>query len=340
MSMEWSLKLEEYGTLLSKELGRFFEEVIAEAGGYHEFIEKMYRVLREFVLRGGKRIASYTTLIAYQGYLNEGDGPILNVCRGIELYRHAILVHDDLVDEDAMRRGGKTVHESFKTVYDDRLGRGVAVFAGNILLSLALKAVINSGFPPDKVGEVSSLMAEGFREVNESQILDLLFEYKDVDVGEWYTMASKRAAALFKTTILAGAILANAPPKDMELLKEAGIHMGYAFDIQDDIIDLFASREQYGREPGRDVLFGKKPLYAIYALRWKEELKKLVSRRDVDGIRRFVKNSNALDKAKREAFRHADKAKRLISETEMKEEAKDFFYYLIDFICESLDWYK
>lgn len=101
------------------------------------------------------------------------------------------------------------------------------------------------------------MIVDGFKEVNESQILDLLFEYKDVDVGEWYTMASKRAASLFKTTTLTGAILANAPPEDIGLLKEVGMHIGYAFNIQDDIIDLFASKKQYGRDPGRDVLFEK-----------------------------------------------------------------------------------
>ncbi len=338
--MGWDLELERYSSLLSKELDDFFEKGIVEAEGYHKFIGEVYRVLREFVLRRGKRIASYTTLIAYRGYSSEGHGPILNVCCGIELYRHAILVHDDLVDEDVMRRGGRTVHEEFKAAYDERLGRGVAVFAGNILLSLALKAVMGSGFPPDKVEKVSSLIVEGFKEVNESQILDLLFEYKDVDVEEWYIMASRRAASLFKTTILAGAILADAPPEDVELLKEAGEHIGYAFDIQDDIIDLFASEEQYGREPGRDVLLGKKPLYLIYTSGLMGKLRELVKRRDIDGIRRLVKDSKALDKAKSEALRHASRAKSLISGTGMSSDAKDFFYYLIDFICESLDWYR
>lgn len=339
--MEWGLKLEEYSSLLSEKLDGLFKETIVEAEKYHSFISEVYYALRDFVLRRGKRIASYTTLITYRGYSN-GSESILNMCCGIELYRHAILVHDDLIDEDVMRRGGKTIHEEFKNAYDSRLGYGTAVFAGNVLLSLALKVIINSGFPPDKVREVSRLMVEGFKEVNESQILDLLFEYKNVDTKEWYVMASKRAASLFKTTILTGAILAGAPPKDIELLKKASMHIGYAFDIQDDIIDLFASKEQYGRDPGKDVLFGKKPLYMVYALEQisKEELRRLMKERDVKGIKRLVKDSKALDKAKEEAFKHADKAKEFLSKTKMNEEAKDFFYHLIDFICESLDWYK
>ncbi len=340
--MKWSLKLEEYSSLISKRLDDFFKEVLVEAERYHSFIGEVYRALREFVMRKGKRIASYTTLITYRGYSIEGYESILNVCCGIELYRHAILVHDDLIDEDVMRRGGKTIHEIFKEMYDNRLGYGTAVFAGNALLSLALKAIISSGFPPDRIREVSRSIIEGFREVNESQILDLLFEYRDVDIEEWYVMASKRAASLFKTTILTGAILASAPSRDIELLKEASMHIGYAFDIQDDIIDLFATKEQYGRDPGKDVLFGKKPLYIVYALKQvdKEELKRLIKERNIEGIKRLIRNSKALDKAKEEAFKHASKAKEFLSKTEMDEGAKDSFYYLIDFICKSLDWYK
>jgi geranylgeranyl diphosphate synthase type II len=86
--------------------------------------------------------------------------------------------------------------------------------------------------------------------VNESQVLDLLFEYKTPDVNEWYVMASKRAASLFKASLLVGAVLADASEKDLRLLGEAAEHIGYCFDIQDDIIDTFASEEQYGRRPG------------------------------------------------------------------------------------------
>ncbi len=340
--MEWSLKLEEYSSLISEKLDGFFKEAIVEAEKYHSFIGKVYYTLRDFVMRRGKRIASYTTLITYRGYSDERYGSILDICCGIELYRHAILVHDDLIDEDVMRRGGKTIHEVFKSAYDSRLGYGTAVFAGNVLLSLALKAIVNSDFPPDKLREVSRLVIEGFKEVNESQILDLLFEYKDVDVEEWYVMASRRAASLFKTTILTGAILASAPSRDIELLKEASTHIGYAFDIQDDIIDLFANREQYGRDPGKDLLFEKKPLYVIYALEQvsKEKLKNFIREGNIEEIKRLIVGSKALDKAREKAFKHASKAKELLSKTEMNGNAKGFFYYLIDFICKSLDWYK
>jgi len=118
---------------------------------------------------------------------------------------------------------------------------------GNILYALAIESILESGFDHEKLTDVVSLFSSGFRDVNESQILDMLFEYQEPDVDEWRTMASKRAASLFRTSMLTGAILAQAPEWDCKILEEAAMHIGYAFDIQDDIIDTFASQEQYGR---------------------------------------------------------------------------------------------
>ncbi|MEM2936729.1 MAG: polyprenyl synthetase family protein [Candidatus Bathyarchaeia archaeon] len=186
--------------------------------------------------------------------------------------------------------------------------------------------------------------------VNESQILDLLFEYKEPDVGEWYRMASRRAASLFRITILTGAILGNAPENDLQLLGETAVHVGYSFDIQDDIIDTFASREQYGRIPGGDMARGKKPLHMVYTLkladqRQLETLKKIinkrwVSQRNLEEVRAIIRECGALEAAKEESRKHAERAKALIAQTGLSVETKGFFSSLISYIEESLDWYK
>jgi len=266
------------------------------------------------------------------------------------LYRHCILIHDDLVDKDALRRGGKTFHKLFVENYDDRLGCGTAVFVGDLMYAMALQSMLGSGFSEEKLSSVTLLLLEGYHSVNESQILDLLFEYKVPDVNEWCVMASKRAASLFKTTILAGAILGNAPKRDLQILGEAGTRMGYSFDIQDDIIDTFASPEQYGRPPGGDIALGKKPLHIIYTLKLanREEIAKLksltsmrrISPRDLELIRGIVRESGALEAAKEKSKEHAEKARALIAQTSLSDETRRFFSSLITYIQESLDWYK
>jgi len=348
--MSWEETIDKYGALIEEKLRQYFAEAVNAAKAYHPFIEKVYSNLEEFVLRKGKRLASCSTLLTYKGYAGDIDDRILKACVGIELYRHCILVHDDLIDKDNLRRGGKTLHRLFAEKYDKRFGEGTAVFVGDILYTLALQSLLNSGFPEEKLNRVAFLLSEGYRDVNESQILDLLFEYKKPDVEEWYTMASKRAGSLFKVTILVGAILANAPESDLEVLGEAATHIGYSFDIQDDIIDTFTSLKQYGRPPGGDIALGKKPLHLIYTLRLADQdgldtLKNLVGReqislKDLKMVRAVIRECGALEAAKEKSRKHAEKAKALIAQTGLNDDTKEFFASFITYIEESLDWYK
>ena len=348
--MNWEETLDRYGSLIEERLRGYFEKVCDESRTYHPSIEKLYSALKEFVLRKGKRLASCSTLLIYKGYTGEVDDRILRVCVGVELYRHSILIHDDLIDRDDFRRGGKTLHRTFAEKYGDRFGGGTAVFAGDVMYALALQAVLGSGFSSEKMVGVMRLLSEEYSNVNESQVLDLLFEYKEPDVEEWYVMASKRAASLFKTTVLVGAILSDAPDGDFKALEEAAANVGYSFDIQDDIIDTFASREQYGRPPGGDLTQGKKPLYMIYTskLASQEKLKaleKLVRREhlspeELESIKTVIRESGALEAARKKSRGHAERAKALIAKTSLSDETKEFFDSFITYVEGSLNWYK
>lgn len=346
--MGWEDLLDHYGSLIEQKLDEYFYSIIQNAKNYHNFIGKLYDNIREYILRKGKRLASCSTLLSYKGYKGEIDERIMNVCIGIELYRHCILVHDDLIDRDNFRRGGKSFHKLFD--YDKRFGEGVAIFTGDLIFPLALKCISNSGFSVDKVDKALSLMIEGYIEVNESQILDLLFEYTNPDVSDWLKMAYKRAASLFKASIVIGAMLGDAPDHDIEVLRRVGINIGYSFDIQDDIIDTFATKEQYGRKPGRDIILGKKPLHMILMLKRasNEELKLLnnimkkryIKNNELEIIKQAIKRTEAINFAKEESKRYAEIAKNLIKETSMNDETKNFFFSFINYIVESLDWYK
>lgn len=348
--MSWERTLDRYSSLIEKRVKSYFTEVVKEAGDYHPFIAEVYADLEEFVLRKGKRLASCSTLLSYKGYKGKVDNMILDVCAGIEIYRHSILIHDDLVDADNLRRGGKSLHRAFTENHNNRFGEGTAVFVGNIAYALAFEAIINSGFPEEKIARSLLILSKSYQEVNESQILDLLFEYKTVDANEWRIMASKRAASLFKATIIIGAILGDAPERDIKLLEGAARNMGYSFDIQDDIIDTFASEKQYGRHPCGDIIRGKKPLHVVHALNSENQEKagkltgflgkKNLNKEDVDRIRLIIKESGGLKNAKEELRAHAEKATALITQTNLHNEEKEFFNSLIAYIVESLNWYN
>jgi geranylgeranyl diphosphate synthase type I len=332
-------KLEEYSKIITEKGDEFhpFSGILSKKGG-------------NYILRKGKRIASCSTLLTYQGYADVVDEDILDVCVAIELYRHSILVHDDLIDMDDYRRGGESFHKFFSNDYDERFGKGIAVFYGNIFFSEALNTLLKTNFERNRLLEALKLMVEGYREVNESQVLDLLFEYKEPVLEEWEDMVSKRASSLFKVTMLTGAILAGVAGKELRLIEEAVKHIGFAFDIQDDIIGTFASEEQYGRPSGGDIILGKKPLHVIYTIQMvsdneKEELRGLLAKKKLDKnqiehVKKIIKNCGALERTRERTIEHATKAIETLNKTKMNKNAKQFFISLLNFVSQSLDWYR
>jgi len=344
--MSFEEVLDEQGRVVEIELKRFLGEERFRGHRYHRLIGQLYDAIEEYSTRAGKRLAACSTLVTYEGYTGHIDDRIVKVACGVELYRHCILVHDDLVDKDETRRGGGTLHVMMVGEMDNRFGEGTAIFAGDILNSLALKPIIHSGFEAESILEVVDMITTEYQEVNESQILDLMFEYTSPDMREWEVMASKRAASLFRATLLAGAILGKAPAEDLILLREAGEHIGFAFDIQDDIIDTFASEEQYGRVPCGDIHKGKKPLHIVLAMERDDRFAQLMIQSrgredfDVDEVRGRIIESGALEAAKEISRQHADIAMERIMATDMGDQSKDFFISFIDFVKESLDWYN
>ena len=343
--MGYEKVLDRFGSVIEDDLRSTFGLLKEEGARYQPFIGDVYEAIEEFVMRCGRRLAACSTLVAYKGYNGRIDDEIVKVSSGVELFRHAILVHDDIVDRELLRRGGKTLHRTLGE-QDENLGMGSALFAGNILYALALDAVSASGFDAPAVKEIEALLSSEYRAVNESQILDLLNEFKDPDVGEWTVMASRRAASLFRASMMAGAIPALAPKEDIALLEEAGRQIGIAFDIQDDIIDTFATRVQYGRDPCGDIAKGKKPLHVVIALQRDDRLASFMKREmelsdeEIGEVQEIIRGSGALDEAKAISSAHAREAERLISRTRMGEEEKEFFISFIRYVDESLEWYK
>ncbi len=342
--------MDDYSLEVERKLREHFKSEVRDARDYHEFIAKLTKNGEEYTLRKGKRIASFSSLVAYKGYAGKVDDNFLDFCAALELYRHSILIHDDLVDRDDFRRGGKAFHRLYIDEFDERFGEGAAIFYGNILFTMAMEIINGLSFEKSKVDQVRELCTGSFVEVNESQILDLLFEYKVPAFEEWQAMASRRAASLFKFSISSGAILGDAPPRDYLALNEAASCIGYAFDIQDDIIGTFATEEQYGRPPFGDVKLGKKPLHIVYSFECSKgrELRRLkeiletekVREKQINELREIVRNCGALERAKAASKKYSNEAILALEKTSMSKESKDLFSSLINYVGESLDWYK
>jgi geranylgeranyl pyrophosphate synthase len=191
--------------------------------------------------------------------------------------------------------------------------------------------------------EASNLLLEEYRKINESRLIDLWFESYLPEEKEWFLMASTRAPSLFRTCIGTGAILGGASKNLLSLLYEYAENIGYAFDIQDDIIGTFAPAKIYGRPPTGDLRLGKKTLFIIKAVEREKELLKILGR-GVNGTalhraRFLIKKSGGLEEAKRISADYTNRAKEIMKRCELGKESKDFFLKLADFILSSMEWY-
>jgi geranylgeranyl diphosphate synthase type II len=197
---------------------------------------------------GGKRIRPIL-LLAVLHELGQDHPDALKVAASIEMIHTYSLIHDDLpsMDNDDLRRGMPTNHKVF--------GEAVAILAGDALLtySFGVLARLNHVSSDDKVRLIDLLsVAAGAEGMVGGQVLDIEGEEKKLSLEELEQVHRLKTGALLTYSILAGAILGNAEPEEMVALGKFGEHIGLAFQIQDDILDVTGTSQELGKTAGKD----------------------------------------------------------------------------------------
>ncbi|MCH2224249.1 MAG: polyprenyl synthetase family protein [Crocinitomicaceae bacterium] len=218
--------------------------------------ERLYDPLRYFLQIGGKRIRPVLTILGAE--LFGADFKIaLPQALAIETFHNFTLIHDDIMDEAPLRRNQTTVHEKWN--------RDVAILSGDVLLVKAyqLLAQIN----PKQLPEALDLFNRTAAEVCEGQQMDMDFEERqDVTVPEYIEMIRLKTSILLGGALTMGAIVANASAEDKKHIYDFGQYIGIAFQIQDDILDLYADPKKFGKQVGGDVIANKKTLLHLTAI--------------------------------------------------------------------------
>ncbi len=216
----------------------------------------LYAPIRYFLQIGGKRLRPILLLLSARTV----GGKLKDALQGavaIELLHNFTLVHDDIMDHDHLRRGHPTVH----TRWDE----SVAILAGDGLIGLAYRHLMK--LPAQHLVPVCRLFTEGVIEVCEGQAYDKEYESRpDVTLPDYFLMIGKKTGRLITMATQIGAILGGGTDLEVEILREYGQHLGIAFQIQDDLLDLLESEEIIGKTFGSDVSAGKKTFLMIKAL--------------------------------------------------------------------------
>ena len=223
---------------------------------YDRCPSSLYEPIRYVLSLGGKRIRPVLMLLGYQLFHDQPE-QIMMQALGLETYHNYTLLHDDLMDNASLRRGHATVHCKWNA--------NTAVLSGDSMLVLAYQrmAQCDSRHLP----AVMELFTETALEIGEGQQYDMDFETRnDVTEEEYIEMIRLKTSVLLACALKMGAILADASQEDANLLYQFGEKVGLAFQLQDDLLDVYGDEKVFGKAIGGDITSNKKTYMLINAV--------------------------------------------------------------------------
>ncbi len=277
---------------------------------------------------GGKRIRPALYLLATKSNPNLDKNYVMPLAMALEMIHTASLVHDDVLDNAATRRGSATANAKW--------GNNIAVLTGDYLFAKAFAAIAKNDYGP----RISECLATILCDLSEGEILQNHFGYSipnSLDI--YYDRIAKKTANFIAISCEIGAIVAKLPEKDILALREYGYCIGMAFQIVDDILDLTSDSQKIGKPAGNDILQGVITLPVIHAYNHSadgEELKSIIENRkmtteDLARAIEIVKASNSIEFAKQTVVDFLNRAKNVLPDS-LPKSVKTSFVEIADFI--------
>ncbi|HUL39555.1 MAG TPA: polyprenyl synthetase family protein [Methanomassiliicoccales archaeon] len=225
-----------------------------EVGKY----EKLRKAIRHYPEAGGKRLRPIMAMTVAEAVGSKGQDAVPFGCC-LEIVHNFTLIHDDVMDEDSMRRGRPTVH----VLYDVP----TAIIAGDALFAVAFKVLATTPVDGERLRRLLESVSEAIYLVAEGQQMDIDFESRtDVTVEEYMEMVEKKTAVLFACAAEGGAIIGGGTEDQIQGMYEYARLSGIGFQIWDDVLGLTASEKVLGKPVGSDIRNGKRTLIAVHAL--------------------------------------------------------------------------
>ncbi|HID86909.1 MAG TPA: polyprenyl synthetase family protein [Anaerolineae bacterium] len=286
--------------------------------------------------RTGKRVRPALCLLACEA-LGGDPETALPAAAAIELVHNFSLIHDDIEDGSATRRGRPTVWSVWGEPHAINVGDGMLILA-----RLALHRLAERGVEAARIQAIARVLDEACLALCQGQYLDLSFEERlDVTIEEYLAMVEGKTAALLSAATRIGAMLAD---DDKELIlryRRFGRHLGIAFQIVDDILGLWGDEAVTGKSAVDDILSKKKTLPIVYALEQErgEELRAMyrreaLSKEDVRAVLAILDEVGARGYAQRLAEGHRQRALAELERTGIKNEAQDRLRQLALFLTQ------
>lgn len=346
-------KLREYKSILDQELKNYLSGKIREAGKISPYAKEMAEHITDLTLRGGKRIRAALMFYSYLAHGGKDKDNILKASMSMELSETYLLIHDDIIDNDSLRRGGMTINTSYRQIgenkYHDKcntrnFGNSVALLAGNIAASMSNEILATSNFKPTDIQRAMLELNRTYIVENYGQMMDMLSQLRDDITKDDVILIHqlKTVPYTFDSPIKIGAILAGADDSELNKLEGYSVPLGTAFQIQDDILGMFGSEEKLGKPVISDLKEGKKTLLILQAMskatpKQHETIvinlgNKRTTLNALRDVREVVVATGSLEYSKNLATRLVKKSIANLTELNLKGEGKEFMLEIADYM--------
>ena len=241
----------------------------------------LYEPIRYTLSNGGKRMRPLLVLIGCRIF-NRSMEEAIHPAIGMELFHNFTLLHDDIMDNAPLRRGMKTVHEKWNN--------HVAILSGDATFIKAYQELMKTRI--DVLPDILTEFNKTALEICEGQQMDMDFETtQNVSIDNYLKMISLKTAVLLATSLKIGATIGGAKNDQAQLLYDFGLNAGIAFQLQDDILDVYGESQKVGKQKGGDIISSKKTFLLLKAL-------ELAKGQDADSLQKWLANDSELEKVK------------------------------------------
>lgn len=293
----------------------------------------LYEPIAYTMSHAGKRIRPSLVLMACDAFSGDVERAVAPAV-GLEMYHNFTLLHDDVMDKADIRRGKPTVHVKWN--------ENTAILSGDAMLTIATQYIAMA--PVEVMSEVMSLYNKTAMEIYEGQQYDMEFEKRmDVTAEEYLNMIRLKTSVLLGCACKIGAIIGGAAEVDSNRIYRFGELIGLAFQLQDDLLDVYGDEKTFGKAIGGDILNNKKTFMLIKALELAEgdaynELQSWINAENPNkaekiaavtavytaiGVKRIAEEQIAL---------YTDEALKILQEIDMSEEGKCAFRSFADML--------